>query len=115
MARTSDDGERGGKRGQRELDSFERVGADSFYDGRPSRVSGGERFAAAASTPKPLHWTRIRLIAAAIGAVVVLLALAIATGTAAAAFVGAILGAVVGLVAVTALERAGTFRRVDEL
>lgn len=98
------------------LDHIEPRGHDPGYDGRASRVSGGERFAPAVSRPKPLHWARILTIAGVLGGVLGAVGAVLASGDpAATAVLTAPLGVGTGLLLATALERRGVFRRVDEL
>ncbi len=104
------------------LDHIEPRGHDPGYDGRASRVAGGERFAPAISRAKPLHWTRLLAIAGLVGAVVGAVLTGVLVGVLVdggdpfgAAMLGLLVGAPIGLVAVSALERMGVFRRVDEL
>lgn len=100
------------------LDHIEPRGHDPGYDGRASRMAGGERFAPAVSRAKPLHWSRILLISGMVGAVLGTSIAGVATSgddAFVAVMLGLVAGAPIGLVGATVLERMGVFRRVDEL
>jgi len=100
-------------------DSFERAERDrATADWHGTGMAGDRPDSPSVSRAKPLHWTRIRLIAVAIGAVICAIGTLVIAGagggeTPFRVMFWMLVGGLAGLTIVSILEAAGVFRRTD--